>query len=54
MEFLKAGSHKYAVDVLKLARVDMTTPEPMQDAMELFKDLLDQTEALLVELGMLQ
>ena len=50
MAFLKGGSSKYPVDMLKMARVDMTTPEPMQDAMKLFEDLLDQTEALLTEL----
>jgi oligoendopeptidase F len=53
MSFLKAGGHKYAIDVLKLARVDMTSPEPVRDAMKIFAQRLDQTEALLRELGML-
>jgi oligoendopeptidase F len=52
MAFLKGGSSKYPVDMLKMARVDMMTPEPIQDAMKLFGNLLDQTEALLIELGM--
>ncbi len=53
MSFLRAGGSKYPIDVLKLARVDMTTPEPMQDAMKLFEGLLDQTEELLNDLDML-
>ncbi len=53
MSFLKGGSSEYPIDLLKKARVDMTTREPMQAAMELFKDLLDQTESLLGQLGML-
>jgi oligoendopeptidase F len=52
MSFLKGGSSKYPIDMLKTARVDMTTPRPMEDAMKLFENLLDQTEELLVELGM--
>ncbi|MBU0637745.1 MAG: oligoendopeptidase F [Planctomycetes bacterium] len=51
MSFLKGGSHKYPIDMLKLARVDMMSPQPIQDAMKLFEGLLDQTEALLGELG---
>ena len=47
LSFLKAGSHKYPIDVLKLARVDMTTPEPIEAAMAIFESLLDQTETLL-------
>jgi oligoendopeptidase F len=53
MKFLRGGSSKYPIDLLKMARVDMTKPEPIEDAMKLFESLLDQTEALLVELGML-
>jgi hypothetical protein len=32
----------------------MTTPEPFEDAMKLFESLLDQTEGLLEELGIVQ
>jgi len=53
MSFLKAGSHLYPIDVLKLARVDMTSPAPVQAAMQRFKKLLDETEALLKEMGRL-
>jgi oligoendopeptidase F len=47
MAFLKAGNSRYALDMLKLAGVDMTTPKPIEDAMDLFKELLDQLEPLL-------
>ena len=49
MKFLKAGSSKYPIDLLKMAGVDMTTPDPVRDAMKLFEQLLDQTEALLAQ-----
>ncbi len=47
LSFLKSGSSKYPIDLLKMARVDMTSPEPIQDAMKLFEKMLDQTEELL-------
>ena len=47
LSFLKSGSSEYPVDLLKKARVDMTSPEPIQDAMKLFEKMLDQTEQLL-------
>jgi oligoendopeptidase F len=50
LSFLKGGSSKYPIDLLKMARVDMTSPVPIRDAMALFEDLLDQTEALLKEI----
>ncbi|UCE59966.1 MAG: oligoendopeptidase F [Phycisphaerales bacterium] len=51
LKFLHSGSSKYPVDLLKMAGVDMTTPEPVRDAMELFELLLDQTEEALVQIG---
>jgi oligoendopeptidase F len=53
MSFLKGGSSKYPIDMLKMAGVDMMSPAPVEDAMKLFKSLLDQTEALLKELKIL-
>ncbi len=44
--FLSAGSSKYPLDVLKLAGVDMTTPRPIEDTMELFGELLEEFETL--------
>ncbi len=49
VRFLKGGSSKYAIELLKDAGVDMTTPAYIDDAMQHFKDLLDQTEKLLSE-----
>lgn len=51
LTFLKSGSSAYPVDLLRRAGVDMTAPQPYEDAMKLFEDLLDQAEALLKELG---
>ena len=42
--FLKAGSSKYPVDVMKDAGVDITTPKPMEDAMKDFAELMDLLE----------
>ena len=50
MAFLKGGSHKYPIDLLKMAGVDMTSPESVRDAMKLFEGLLDQTEELLAQI----
>ena len=46
MKFLSAGSSQYPLDVLKLAGVDMTTPQPIDDTMNLFGELVDRFEAL--------
>lgn len=45
--FLKAGSSKYSIDILRDAGVDMTRPEPVEETVRLFNDLLDQMEELL-------
>lgn len=47
LNFLKSGSSKYSLDLLKEAGVDMTTPAPIQSALDLFKSLLDQMEQLM-------
>ncbi|MCH7994076.1 MAG: oligoendopeptidase F, partial [Planctomycetes bacterium] len=52
MKFLNGGSSLYPVDMLKVAGVDMTTPRPFEDAMKIFENLLDQTEALLQEVAL--
>ncbi len=44
LEFLKGGSSKYSIDLLKIAGVDMSEPKPIADAMAVFKDLLDKIE----------
>jgi len=47
LTFLKGGGHEYPIELLKGAGVDMSSPQPVQDAMKLFADMLDQTEKLL-------
>ncbi|PKK40048.1 Oligoendopeptidase F [Clostridiaceae bacterium JG1575] len=42
--FLKAGSSKYPVDVLKDAGVDMTSPQPLEDTLSRFRELMDLLE----------
>ena len=48
--FLSGGCSKSPIDLLKGAGVDMTAPEPVDQAMELFGELLDEMEALAEEL----
>jgi oligoendopeptidase F len=45
--FLKTGNSEYALDMLRHAGVDMATPQPIEDCMHLFEDLLTQLEELL-------
>ncbi len=47
MNFLKIGNSMYAIDMLKVAGVDMTTPKPVEDALVLFEQLLKELEQLL-------
>lgn len=44
LDFLKKGDSDYPLNLLKTAGVDMTTPTPIQEALDLFKSLLDQLE----------
>ena len=48
--FLSGGCSKSPIDLLKGAGVDMTSPEPVNQALELFGQLLDEMEALVEEL----
>ena len=45
--FLSGGCSKSPIDLLKGAGVDMTSPEPVNRALELFGSLLDEMEALM-------
>lgn len=49
MRFLKTGSSMYPIEVLKIAGVDMSQPEPIKDAIDIFAELVDQLELLLKE-----
>lgn len=45
--FLSAGCSDYPIEVLKKAGVDMTTIDPVNDALKLFEGLVDEMEMLL-------
>ena len=47
--FLSGGCSKSPIDLLKGAGVDMTSPEPVDQALQLFGQLLDEMEALMEE-----
>ncbi|MEW5768706.1 MAG: M3 family metallopeptidase, partial [bacterium] len=48
-EFLKTGSSDYPINILKKAGVDMSTSEPIDKTVELFNNLVNQFEKLLLE-----
>jgi oligoendopeptidase F len=45
--YLKSGSSDSPIEVLKKAGVDMADPKPVQQAMDVFAKVLDETESLL-------
>ena len=47
IRFLSSGGSKGPIDILKDAGVDMTSPEPVDQALQLFGELLDEMEALM-------
>ena len=49
LNFLSGGCSKSPIDLLKGAGVDMTSPDPVNQALELFGQLLDEMEALMEE-----
>ena len=49
LNFLSGGCSKSPVDLLKDAGVDMTSPAPVEEALSLFGQLLDEMEALIGE-----
>ena len=48
--FLSGGCSKSPIDLLKGAGVDMTSPEPVNQALALFGQLLDEMEELVADL----
>ena len=48
IRFLSGGCSKSPIDLLKDAGVDMTTSEPVEQALALFGELLDEMESLMV------
>lgn len=49
LNFLKSGCSRYPIETLQLAGVDMSTPEPVNAAINKFGDLVDSLEKLLDE-----
>ena len=49
IRFLSGGCSKSPIDLLKDAGVDMTGPEPVNQAIALFSELLDEMESLMEE-----
>lgn len=48
IRFLSGGSSDYPIELLKKAGVDMSTKEPVNQALKLFDELLDQMEELML------
>lgn len=49
LAFLKGGSSRYPIDLLRVAGIDMDTPEPVNRAMATFRRLVRELEGLLKE-----
>lgn len=47
LDFLGAGSSDYPIEVLKKAGVDMTTPDPVNNALLVFRNLVKEMETLI-------
>lgn len=47
LDFLSAGSSDYPIEVLKKAGVDMTGPEPIEKALKVFEEKLNELESML-------
>lgn len=47
LEFLKSGGSDYPIQLLQKAGVDLTTPEPVDDALQYFAKLLGELENLI-------
>jgi oligoendopeptidase F len=47
LRFLSSGSSDYSINLLRDAGVDLSSPEPIQQAIDTFSDYLDQFERLL-------
>ncbi len=51
LRFLGRGSSTYSIDLLRDAGVDMTSPEPVRQALDVFSGMLDEMERLLGATG---
>ncbi|WP_128476646.1 oligoendopeptidase F [Halorussus pelagicus] len=46
LQFLQSGSREYPLELLETAGVDMSSPEPIQRALDVYDDYLDEMESL--------
>lgn len=49
IKFLSGGCHTDPISLLKIAGVDMNSPEPVANALKLFGELIDEMDELLAE-----
>ena len=49
LKFLSTGGSMYPIDELKIAGVDLTTPEPIVRALKVFEETLDEFEQLMTQ-----
>jgi len=49
LKFLSGGSSASPIDLLKIAGVDMASPEPINQALSIFGKLIDELDSLLAE-----
>ena len=47
LEFLSSGGNDYPLNILKKVGVDMETPKPIQEALSLFEDKLNELKELI-------
>ncbi|AFM42049.1 oligopeptidase F [Desulfosporosinus acidiphilus SJ4] len=47
LKFLSSGSSDYPIELLRKAGVDMETPQPVREALQVFTELIDRLENLL-------
>ncbi len=47
LKFLQSGSSDYPLELLKTAGVDMSKPEPVEQALQVFKSLVDELDGLM-------
>jgi len=47
LRFLSSGGSDHPIELLKIAGVDMTSPEPVDAGLKVFNEILDQAEALI-------
>ncbi|MNI10897.1 Oligoendopeptidase F, plasmid [compost metagenome] len=46
LNFLKSGGSDYSINILRKAGVDMSTPQPIHEAMSVFANVIEQMEQL--------